>query len=443
MSDLQTPARCSFCALGQPEVPPLWADAGARRFAGVVSRSATARPNGPDTMPAPSPISRWRAASSKAAPVDASPCLLTRLRGLLASCYEQPAWKWWRMLDTGCSGKSCAMNTAVPIKGIFEAHIIVRDLQRSIAFYRDVLGLEIGVEQPERPAAFFWVGGHGKSMLGIFTLGSWPTQMMQHHLSFQVKLEDLLVAPQRLRSAGIAPKGRRTPGHPRGEPTDEPIVFGWMPAASIIFDDPDGNLLEYIAMLPDAPQPELGIVRWSEWVASHKAVIGSSANSNTTPVERIFEDHISSRNLERSIGFYRDILGMEVGVLQSPSPEGMGGALLWVGGRGRSMLGLYSLGSTWPLTIMQHHVAFEVALDDLFAAPDKLRRVGVTPLGGKREPINEPVVFSWMPAASVFFDDPDGNLLEFIVMFDDEPQPEIGPLVCSWNQWQSRRKKLD
>jgi len=48
----------------------------------------------------------------------------------------------------------------------------------------------------------------------------------------------------------------------------------------------------------------------------------------------------------------------------------------------------------WPLTIMQHHVAFEVALDDLFAAPDKLRRVAVTPLGGKREPINEPVVFS-------------------------------------------------
>jgi lactoylglutathione lyase len=82
-------------------------------------------------------------------------------------------------------------------------------------------------------------------------------------------------------------------------------------------------------------------------------------------------------------------------------------------------------------------------LDDLFAAPNELRRVGVTPLGGKREPINEPVVFSWMPAASIFFDDPDGNLLEFIEMLDDEPQPEIGPLVCSWSQWHSRRKKLD
>ena len=146
------------------------------------------------------------------------------------------------------------MSTVIPIKGLFEAHIIVRDLQRSVAFYRDVLGLEVGIEQPERPATFLWVGGRGKSMLGIFTLGSWPTQMMQHHLSFHVKLEDLLAAPQRLRLAGITPKGRRTPNHPRGEPTDEPIVFAWMPAASIFFDDPDGNLLEFIAMLSE-PAP--------------------------------------------------------------------------------------------------------------------------------------------------------------------------------------------
>jgi lactoylglutathione lyase len=67
----------------------------------------------------------------------------------------------------------------IPIQHLFEAHIIVRDLPCSVAFYRDVLGLEVGIEQPERSTAFFWVGGRGKSMLGIFTLGSWPTQMMQ------------------------------------------------------------------------------------------------------------------------------------------------------------------------------------------------------------------------------------------------------------------------
>jgi lactoylglutathione lyase len=332
------------------------------------------------------------------------------------------------------------VSTVIPIKRLFEAHIIVRDLQSSVAFYRDVLGLEVAIEQPERPAAFFWVGGRGKSMLGIFTLGSWPTQMMQHHLSFEVKLQDLLTAPQRLRSAGITPKGRRTPSYPRGEPTDEPIVFAWMPAASVIFDDPDGNLLEYIAMLPEPARPELGIVRWSEWNAGHNALIGGSGTNILVPVERLFEDHIGVRDLERSIGFYRDILGMEVALLQSRSPEGMGGALLWVGGRGRSMLGLYSLGSTWPLTIMQHHVALEVPIEDLLTAPQKLQARGVTAVGGRREPIDEPVVFSWMPAASVFFEDPDGNFLEYIAMLDDEPQPEL-ELLLSWSEWQSGRKK--
>jgi len=60
-------------------------------------------------------------------------------------------------------------------------------------------------------------------------------------------------------------------------------------------------------------------------------------------------------------------------------------------------------------------------------------------MGGRREPIDEPVVFSWMPAASVFFDDPDGNFLEYITMLDDEPQLEFG--VLSWSEWQSCRKK--
>jgi len=43
-----------------------------------------------------------------------------------------------------------------------------------------------------------------------------------------------------------------------------------MPAASVFFNDPDENLLEYIAMLPDPPRPELGLLSWSEWQRPHK-----------------------------------------------------------------------------------------------------------------------------------------------------------------------------
>ena len=38
-----------------------------------------------------------------------------------------------------------------------------------------------------------------------------------------------------------------------------------MPAAAVYLRDPDGHLLEYLAMLDENPQPERGIIPWSEW----------------------------------------------------------------------------------------------------------------------------------------------------------------------------------
>lgn len=67
-------------------------------------------------------------------------------------------------------------------------------------------------------------------------------------------------------------------------------------------------------------------LRWSEWNSGRTAPIGGSGTKTLIPVERLFEDRISVRDLERSIGFYRDMLGMEVGLLHSRSPEGMGGS---------------------------------------------------------------------------------------------------------------------
>lgn len=326
----------------------------------------------------------------------------------------------------------------VPVEGLFETHLTVRDMERSIAFYRDVVGLELGIAQSERPAAFFWVGGRGKTMLGMFTSGSWPVKTMEHHVSFQVKLEDVLAAPQRLRSLGITPFGRPRMGS-RGEPVDEPIVFTWMPAASVFFDDPDGNILEYICMLPDPPQPDVGVVSWSQWKGLAESRPCSPDSSEVTSVQRLFETHISIRNLERSVAFYRDVVGLEVGIAQSQSSIGMGGALLWVGGRGRSMMGIFSLGATWPLIILQHHVAFQAKPEDVLNAPQELRLAGLTPLGAQREAIDEPIVFAWMPAASVFFDDPDGNLLEYISMLPDPPRPELG--LLSWSEWQKLHKQ--
>jgi lactoylglutathione lyase len=146
----------------------------------------------------------------------------------------------------------------IPIHDLFEAHLSVSDLERAIRFYKDQLGLELAHIAADRRVAFFWLGARGKSMLGLWETGAIPLRM-SNHVAFQVDLSDLLQAPARLKEAEIIARDFV------GNPTDEPVVLAWMPAAAVYFLDPDGNLLEFITMLPDPSQPELGIVPWKDW----------------------------------------------------------------------------------------------------------------------------------------------------------------------------------
>ncbi|TMM19294.1 MAG: VOC family protein [Actinobacteria bacterium] len=149
------------------------------------------------------------------------------------------------------------LEAAMNVRGLFETHLTVSDLQRSVVFYRDVVGLPVALELPERGATFHWIGKAGRAMLGLWSIGSAPMSM-QLHIAFDMALADVLAAPQQLRAQGIQPLSFF------GEPTDEPSVIGWMPAAAIYFRDPDGHMLEYLAMLEGSPRPELGIVPWSQ-----------------------------------------------------------------------------------------------------------------------------------------------------------------------------------
>ena len=142
------------------------------------------------------------------------------------------------------------------VRGLFETHLTVADPQRSMAFYRDVVGLPVALDLPERGAVFHWIGRPGQALLGLWSIGSAPMNM-QLHVAFDVALEDVLAAPSTLRAQGVEPLSFFA------EPADEPSVIGWMPAAAVYFRDPDGHLLEYLAMLDGPPRPELGIVPWS------------------------------------------------------------------------------------------------------------------------------------------------------------------------------------
>ena len=148
----------------------------------------------------------------------------------------------------------------IAIKGLYESHLTVSDLDRSVAFYRDVVGLELAHTVPKRHAAFFWVGGRDRSMLGLWSIGSSPIRL-RLHIAFRTELEQVIRSVDVLRSKGIVP--RRRGGGPE---LDEPVVFPWMPAASVYFVDPDGHALDYVSILPDAARPELpGTVSLAEW----------------------------------------------------------------------------------------------------------------------------------------------------------------------------------
>jgi lactoylglutathione lyase len=143
------------------------------------------------------------------------------------------------------------------VRGLFETHLTVSDMARSVAFYRDVVGLPVALELPERGAVFHWIGRPGQAMLGLWSIGSAPMNM-QLHIAFEMDLKDLILAPARLRADGVEPLSFF------GEPAEEPSYIGWMPAAAVYFRDPSGHMLEFLAMLDEEPRPELGITAWAE-----------------------------------------------------------------------------------------------------------------------------------------------------------------------------------
>ena len=107
----------------------------------------------------------------------------------------------------------------IPVSGLYESHLTVANLDRSIAFYRDVVGLELAYVVPSGDAAFFWVGGRERSMLGLWSIHSSPVRL-RLHIAFATELEQVKKSVAILRSKGIVP---RSGGG--GPELDEPSVF--------------------------------------------------------------------------------------------------------------------------------------------------------------------------------------------------------------------------
>jgi lactoylglutathione lyase len=158
---------------------------------------------------------------------------------------------------------------------LFETHLHVANLERAMKFYGDVLGLELGLKEAIRRAAFYWIGSNRTTMLGIWEVPPWVPPgtgnlIRPQHLAFEVSFEHLPAAIDRLKQRGI--EVRDFFDHV----TDEPSVFGWMPAASIYFNDVDGHLLELIAKLDGQPAADIGVISLTEWEKSRRPTARSA-----------------------------------------------------------------------------------------------------------------------------------------------------------------------
>src|SRR5262245_30021149 len=103
----------------------------------------------------------------------------------------------------------------IPIRGLYEVAIRVKDLARSERFYRDILGFDEGIRDEGRRWVFLRVGGDAGMVVLQEDRGIWPTQ----HFAFNVREADLEAAAASLAECGVAVEG--------------PAYHAWMPAKSL------------------------------------------------------------------------------------------------------------------------------------------------------------------------------------------------------------------
>jgi lactoylglutathione lyase len=148
------------------------------------------------------------------------------------------------------------------IQGIFETHLEVKNLKKSMDFYEKVLGLKLGRYEEGRRRAFYLIEKEPISMISIVE----KKDPDLRHMAFRVNYEDINQMIPFLNNQGVD----ILPGWNKANP-NEPLVYPWLGSASVFFNDIDGNRLEFLTMLPEGPRDDLDVI-WmtlSEWNELH------------------------------------------------------------------------------------------------------------------------------------------------------------------------------
>jgi lactoylglutathione lyase len=145
----------------------------------------------------------------------------------------------------------------------------------------------------------------------------------------------------------------------------------------------------------------------------------------------LYETHLPVRNTEISKAFYLEIVQLSF-AYRDPKRDIV---FLWIGENRASMLGLWGPDTTYGNQFHQSHLAIAISLPELLSAGERLNRLKVRTYNFARAETMEPSVIGWMPSAQLYFRDPDGHMIEFITLLDENPDKEF---IGSLSEWRNR-----
>lgn len=266
------------------------------------------------------------------------------------------------------------------------AHLTVTDLDRSVGFYQD----SIGLKQHRREGGVAALGAGGEDLL-VLVEDPQARPAGRHAGLYHVALlypsrEELARAAQRIAATRTTITGA----------SDHGI------SEAIYLDDPDGNGLELAADRPRATWGDLGDVqtiapRPLDMADLLSLVEGQEPTRHVDPDMVVGHVHLHVADVDRGLGFYRDVIGFEPQLVIPPA------AFVSAGG-------------------YHHHLGFNVWRGQGVppVPPDAvgLRHwtvvIGDEALGSLRERLQAAGIGFEDRDGGVFVRDPDGNAALFV-----------------------------
>ncbi|HYM58234.1 MAG TPA: VOC family protein [Solirubrobacteraceae bacterium] len=179
-------------------------------------------------------------------------------------------------------------------------HLIVTDLDRSVAFYQDAIGLRVH----RREDAIAALGAGAEDLL-VLVREPQARRAGRHAGLYHVAL----LHPSRIELARAALRLVAT-GTPISGASDHGI------SEAIYLPDPDGNGLELAADRPRAEWPDLGNLAAGPLPLDVQRLLGLVAGEerchHADPELSVGHVHLHVGSIQEGLGFYRDVIGFEV-----------------------------------------------------------------------------------------------------------------------------------